>query len=971
MAVDKFRFVSPGVQVAEIDRSGIPAEAPAVGPAVIGRSLYGPGMRPVRLESTADLYKVFGAPSPGGRTGDVWRDGNEAAPTYGMYAAEAYLRNNGPVTFVRLVGNEYPDLAADATGKAGWEATKAVGLYLAKATGPDDTNIDQFTASLAAVFYLYDQATASLASFTRGQDPDRGRYGVLCMNDISASGETNLDFTLVIDNYQGTNGLTASFNFDPNSEKYIRKVFNTNPHFTNDTVYAADTALSYFLGETFESSIAEQICDKEAGEGAPTTVPAGYRAFAFLNELNGNSVGLEDRSTPASVAKTGYIFSQDLTEQTGTFQPEDQQLLFRFAATDVRGAWDNENIKVSVANIKAPTNPTVNPYGTFDVFVRRASDTDNKLELIESFAGLNLNPNSNDYIARRIGDKYLSWNTDEKYYEEFGTYNNASNYVRVEMNDEVDNGSVNPSVLPFGYYGPTRTALTSALGGAGGAGPVSASLGAMPQFAGVVVTTGSTGAAATTTYGDTLAADFGIRVTGPSLVIRKSGSYGVSTPRKAFYGVNAQGTFARRDNGYGDYTVRMSADLSDAAMYGDGTTLPSGLEYSYIFTLDDISGSLVSGAVPNPVYVSGSRVGETSLRGTGSINLLLDYGINAFTLPMVGGTDGLDITEPEPFVNRILNDSTLTEQTSYEIYSVKKAIDILRDPDVIEHNVVTVPGVSAPVITDYLVEMAEERKDTIALIDIENDYKPRFELTSGEAATSRTRLPNVSSAVTSMRDRGFDTSYGAAYYPAVQIRDRGTNAVLYAPATVAALAAFGRTDNVAFPWFAPAGFNRGGLSDGSSGIVATGVSKRLTSKERDDLYAINVNPIAQFPQEGVVIFGQKTLQATPSALDRVNVRRLLIYVKKEISRIANSILFQPNVRDTWNQFLINARPVLDDVKAKFGLTDYRLILDETTTTPELIDRNILYARVLLKPTRAIEFIAVDFEIFRTGASFDD
>ena len=164
--------------------------------------------------------------------------------------------------------------------------------------------------------------------------------------------------------------------------------------------------------------------------------------------------------------------------------------------------------------------------------------------------------------------------------------------------------------------------------------------------------------------------------------------------------------------------------------------------------------------------------------------------------------------------------------------------------------------------------MAENRADTLAVIDIENDYKSRFELTADEIGTNRTTLPNVDQAVTSMKVRGFDTSYGAAYYPAVQIRDRGTNAILYVPATVAAMAAFGYTERVSEPWFAPAGFNRGGLSDGSSGIVATGVSKRLTSQDRDDLYAVNVNPIAQFPQEGVVIFGQKTLQARASALDR-------------------------------------------------------------------------------------------------------
>ena len=117
-----------------------------------------------------------------------------------------------------------------------------------------------------------------------------------------------------------------------------------------------------------------------------------------------------------------------------------------------------KTLKVSIANVKAAVNPTVDPYGTFDVFVRDAKDTDNSLSLLESFTGLNLNPASPNYIARRIGDRYLSWNTTEKYYEEYGTYTNVSKYIRMEMNDEVDNASANPAVLPFGYFGPIRTA---------------------------------------------------------------------------------------------------------------------------------------------------------------------------------------------------------------------------------------------------------------------------------------------------------------------------------------------------------------------------------------------------------------------------------------------------------------------------------------------------------------------------------
>ena len=147
--------------------------------------------------------------------------------------------------------------------------------------------------------------------------------------------------------------------------------------------------------------------------------------------------------------------------------------------------------------------------------------------------------------------------------------------------------------------------------------------------------------------------------------------------------------------------------------------------------------------------------------------------------------------------------------------------------------------------------------------------------------------------------------------------------------------------------------------------------ERLVSKDRDKLYEANINPIAQFPAEGIVIFGQKTLQVLPSALDRINVRRLLIYVKRQISRIAATLLFDQNVASTWNRFLGQAEPLLADVQARLGLEDYKLVLDSSTTTADLIDRNIMYAQVFLKPTRAIEFIAIDFTITDSGASFED
>jgi phage tail sheath protein FI len=172
-------------------------------------------------------------------------------------------------------------------------------------------------------------------------------------------------------------------------------------------------------------------------------------------------------------------------------------------------------------------------------------------------------------------------------------------------------------------------------------------------------------------------------------------------------------------------------------------------------------------------------------------------------------------------------------------------------------------------------------------------------------------------------------------------------------------------------WFAPAGFNRGGLSDGAAGIPVTSVSRRLTSKERDILYESRINPIASFPSTGIVVFGQKTLQEKPSALDRINVRRLVIFLKKQISILSTQILFEQNVQATWNRFKGLIEPFLANVKTQFGITDYRLILDESTTTPDLVDQNVVYAKIMIKPARAIEYIAIDFIVASTGASFDD
>ena len=279
------------------------------------------------------------------------------------------------------------------------------------------------------------------------------------------------------------------------------------------------------------------------------------------------------------------------------------------------------------------------------------------------------------------------------------------------------------------------------------------------------------------------------------------------------------------------------------------------------------------------------------------------------------------------------------------------------------------PGLTNDSLTTHMINVCESRADAMALIDLPNVYKPAHE---GYEADKSARIGTTpSAAATALRERRLDSSYGATFYPWVQTRDDNSGQLVWIPPTVAMMGVLASSERSAQIWYAPAGFNRGGLSDGAAGIPVINISERLTSKQRDILYEARINPIASFPNTGIVVFGQKTLQERPSALDRINVRRLVIYLKKQISILSTQILFEQNVQATWNRFKGLIEPFLANVKVQFGISDYRLILDETTTTPDLVDQNVVYAKIMVKPARAIEYIAIDFVVASTGASFDD
>tara|TARA_Y100000310_G_C20510506_1_gene728594 strand:- start:315 stop:1046 length:732 start_codon:yes stop_codon:yes gene_type:complete len=210
--------------------------------------------------------------------------------------------------------------------------------------------------------------------------------------------------------------------------------------------------------------------------------------------------------------------------------------------------------------------------------------------------------------------------------------------------------------------------------------------------------------------------------------------------------------------------------------------------------------------------------------------------------------------------------------------------------------------------------------------------------------------------------RGVNNNYATTYYPDVYAETKDLGSIKL-PSSVVALGALGHNDSVAYPWFAPAGFNRGALNS----VVNT--ATRLTTADRDTLYDARINPIANFPSGGFVIFGQKTLQRAKSALDRVNVRRMLLEVKRLVNQIAQRLLFEPNNAKTRNRFKSQVMPILALIQSQQGIERFQVVCDASNNSQDDIDNHRMNGKIVLVPTRAIEFISIDFIVTNSGVEF--
>ena len=341
----------------------------------------------------------------------------------------------------------------------------------------------------------------------------------------------------------------------------------------------------------------------------------------------------------------------------------------------------------------------------------------------------------------------------------------------------------------------------------------------------------------------------------------------------------------------------------------------------------------------------------------------VDVNKRQFIIGFQGGFDGCNPNVEKALAGSSANFGSGNSQgfnlsTSTDSGSVAyvKGINAVSNPDDFDINLVSAPGIVRrhhSYVFDKIVDMVEAREDAFFIGDV---VGVTYNSSNGQVTSD-----TISQAVEQAGN--LDSNYVGTYYPWVKTIDSRTNRLTSVPPSVLMPGIYAANDAVAAEWFAPAGLNRGGI------VGAVSVLNRLTHAERDTLYEGKVNPIASFPGEGIVAFGQKTLQDKSSALDRINVRRLMIKVKKYIASTSRYLVFEQNTSQTRSRFLNTVNPYLEGIQQRQGLYAFRVVMDETNNTPDVIDRNILAGQIFLQPTKTAEFIVLDFNILPTGASF--
>jgi len=993
----QLRFGSAAVTAKEIDLSAPVQQQPIGIPAgVIGTSLSGPAFVPVTVGVIDDFFAKFG---------------NTDGKKFGPLAVQEWLKNSGAATFVRVlgtgdgkqrnvdgnlagtvtsagfvVGEQLPRASdgflasntyANANGSLG--RTYVLGCLMSESAGSSvfsSVGLHLAGVSVNALpivrgVLMTPSGVLARLSSSYGLPVSTAPASTLIATDATAKGSitgsvvlldgttSKQEFTILLNGHKGTNPLypnvlTASF--DMTAPNYFANVLNTDP-------FNIQQAGHYLYANYDVYPATAYVTGTGVFNRTGTGIAAGMENIAFLTTSSlGRNVGseyvpnfenFEDRFT---YARTPWVVSQLFG---GT-----RYNLFKLHALSA-GSDISTKYKFSIENIVNSTDPN-NKYGSFDVVVRDINDRDTELKVIEAFRGMTLDQNSDRYIAKVIGDAYGYYDFDRSEAEQKlvveGQYENQSNIVRVEMSTDIQDESVDPTALPFGIRGPDHlvTSGSAPLAASGASWIKNAVTPPITFRSSITQGTGvKTQVQSQYYWGYQFEHITSVTTQNASTLKNKS----LLTHAKYFptFMTNVI-NFVEGDNAGAVDTNELG--IIDSDRFNNG-----------LFTLENIQVVTSSAGTADPnewdnaTYVRMGNITADDTAKTRGVQAKDCVQANRrflkFNFLMQGGNNGVNIFDrDESEINNVAvtadaGDVNRGQTNGPNVKAYKKAIDIMSNVVSTDIQLVAIPGIRNPLVTDYALDATQTRFDALYVMDIEEIDVENNLVLSGSQQIS------VAGTATNFASRAVDNSFGAAYFPDALVTDPITKTNLFVPPSVVVLGAMAQNDKVGHPWFAPAGFNRGSLQS----VLETKVM--LSKDNMDSLYDVNINPLTSFPgnassgtspKGGVVVWGQRTLQQAASSLDRVNVRRLLIDIRRQVRAIANTIVFEPSREATLAKFSAAVTPRLQRIQKLSGLDRFKIIIDSSTTTQQDIENNTLRGKIWVQPTKSVEFVSLDFAV---------
>jgi hypothetical protein len=945
-------FVSPGIYTSERDLTFVTRQVGVTTLGLVGETTQGPAFQPIFIGNYDEFTSFFG-----GLNATKIKD--NGAPKYELpYIAKSYLSESNQLFVTRILGFSGYDaglswgitldaaLDVTTTGTTGGGLTGALLTYTATTAGTVTTVVSN-DALIQSLWdnSLLDNQLAFLGVSDTGTSKS---YGAIFQKVGDTFSGATFDITITESNYPGvgatitgiTTGATVHYSGTGYStvENKLVALLRSRGKYDSDETLNFEVTGSTDIGFNSAITEAETAPKGDFGITGTSTVSGAFSYSLSFDTTKKNyitrvlGVGAKDGKTALFVEELfGGMFGDfvddekvrginissliDYEDSFDEYKQEYQPAVTPWVVSELRGTnllrlfrlWTISDGNAANSQFKISIKNIRLDLKEFDIEIRSYADTDAKPIALERFTRCSMDPTSNNYVAKRVGTLD-------------GNFASRSNYILVEMEEESDTSDA----FPAGFLGfPIRD----------------------------------------------YQANSNTTVLSPSIEYKQT--YGAFENKRKFYlGLSETKGI---DQDFFDYKGQPDSDL----------TLWTGLTKG--FHMDIAATGATIDNVEIVIDASGNTYSPVYLFDTGNAQFRTEDGVEGtayekiyarkFTFAPYGGYDGWDIyrtrrTNTDPytingtrgvkggptsgggtgaFASRALTNGDNGITSDY--YAYLEAIWTFQNPEAVNVNVFATPGIDTFENTNLVeesIEMVEEdRADSFYIVT-----------TPDTDASGDVLLPDD---VIDTLDSQFDSNYTATYWPWIQINDAENNVFIYVPPTRDVVRNIALTDNISFPWFAVAGIQRGDVN-------AIKARKKLTLAERDTLYEGRVNPIATFASEGIKIWGNKTLQIKDTALNRINVRRLLLQARKLISAVSIRLLFEQNDDIVRNQFLGLVNPILDNIRSERGLTDFRVVLDNT---PESIDRNELCGKIFLKPTRALEFISLEFVIMNTGASFDD